>query len=111
MEAGLKFQTPDITLPLGLGIGHLVFSALNRVELVLSITIVASMLFSGIKEFEWRHLFFHIPFLIVIIQPLWLLSVLDVRADMHFQGQEVPASNLHFYYVGMEVAKTCLPAD
>lgn len=105
MEAWLKFRAPGITLPLGLGIGRLVFGALNKVELVLSITIIASMLFSGIKGFEWKHLFFLIPFLIVLLQSLWLLPALDVRAEMHIQGQEVPPSNLHFYYVGLEVVK------
>ena len=105
MEAWLKFRAPGITLPLGLGIGRLVFGALNKVELVLSITIIASMLFSGIKGLEWKHLFFLIPFLIVTIQGLWLLPALDVRAEMHIQGQEVPTSYLHFYYVGMEVVK------
>lgn len=109
MEAWLKFRAPGITLPLGLGIGRLVFGALNKVELVLSTVLIASMLFSGVKEFEWKHLFFIIPFLIVIVQSLWLLPALDVRAEMHIQGQEVAASNLHFYYVGLEVVKiTCL---
>ncbi len=109
MEAWLKFRAPGITLPLGLGIGRLVFSALNKVELVLSISIIAGMLFSGIKGFEWKQLFFIIPFLIVVIQGLWLLPALDVRAEMHIQGQEVPASKLHFYYVGLETVKVlCL---
>lgn len=105
MEAWLKFRAPGITLPLGLGIGRLVFGALNKVELVLSITIVLSMLFSGIKGFEWKHMFFVIPFVIVIIQGLWFLPALDVRAEMHIQGQEVSHSSLHFYYVGMEAVK------
>lgn len=109
MEAWLKFRAPGITLPLGLGIGRLVFSALNKVELVLSITIIASMLYSGLKHFEWRHLFFLIPFLIVLLQSVWLLPALDVRAEMHIQGQTVPPSNLHFYYVILEIVKVgCL---
>ena len=109
MEAWLKFQAPGITLPLGLGIGRLVFDALNKVELVLSIVILASMLYGGIKSIKWSHLFFLIPFLIVIIQSIWLLPALDARAEMHIQGQDVPHSYLHFYYVGMEVVKVvCL---
>ncbi|MCB0537902.1 MAG: hypothetical protein KDE33_10300 [Bacteroidetes bacterium] len=109
MEAWLKFRAPGITLPLGLGIGRLVFGALNKVELVLSITIIAGMLYSGLKHFEWRHLFFLIPFLIVLLQSIWLLPALDVRAEMHIQGQNVPPSNLHFYYVILEIVKVvCL---
>ena len=33
IEAPLKFQAPGITIPLGLGIGRLVFTAMNIVEL------------------------------------------------------------------------------
>lgn len=105
MEAWLKFRAPGITLPLGLGIGRLVFQALNRVELVLSIIILVSMFFSGIDGFKWKHLFFVIPFLILIAQSLWLLPLLDARAELHIQGQNVPSSNLHFYYGGLEVLK------
>ena len=35
LEAPLKFRAPGVTVPLGLGIGRLVFRALNRVEMVL----------------------------------------------------------------------------
>ena len=31
MEAWLKFRAPGISVPLGLGIGRLVFNALNKV--------------------------------------------------------------------------------
>lgn len=109
MEAWLKFQAPGITLPLGLGIGRLVFHALNKVELVLSVVIIASMFYGNVKNLKWDHLFFFIPFLIVILQSTWLLPVLDARAEMHIQGLHVPPSNLHFYYIGMEVIKVvCL---
>jgi hypothetical protein len=40
LEAPLKFRAPGITLALGLGIGRLVFAALNRVEVVLAVVIV-----------------------------------------------------------------------
>ena len=36
LEAPLKFRAPGITRELGLGIGKLVFGALNKVELVLA---------------------------------------------------------------------------
>jgi uncharacterized membrane protein (DUF485 family) len=37
MEAWLKFRAPGITVPLGLGIGRLIFNALNKVELVFAL--------------------------------------------------------------------------
>lgn len=36
LETPLKFRAPGITVPLGLGIGRLVFRALNGVELALA---------------------------------------------------------------------------
>jgi hypothetical protein len=36
LEAPLKFRAPGITIPLGLGIGRLVFKALNMCEVVLA---------------------------------------------------------------------------
>ena len=42
MEAPLKFQAPNITIPLGLGIGYLVFHALNKVEIVLCLLLAIS---------------------------------------------------------------------
>lgn len=110
MEAWLKFKAPGITLPLGLGIGRLVYNALNNVELFLSVLISAAILLSNKKSiFLFNNLFFYIPLAILLIQTFWLLPTLDLRAQMHIDGDFVPKSNLHFYYVGLEVSKvTCL---
>jgi hypothetical protein len=42
LEAPLKFRAPNVTLQIGLGIGRLVFRALNTVEVVLAIVILVS---------------------------------------------------------------------
>lgn len=44
IEAPLKFQAPGITIPLGLGIGRLVFTAMNIVEVVLAILLAVALL-------------------------------------------------------------------
>lgn len=106
MEAWLKFRAPGITVPLGLGIGRLVFSALNKVEWCLAIIIFISLLLNkGISLLRTDNLFYLIPVLILIIQTFWLLPALDSRAELHIQGADVPASNLHFVYVGLELLK------
>ena len=43
LEAPLKFRAPGITLPLGLGIGRLVFRALNVCEAVLAAVILVAL--------------------------------------------------------------------
>lgn len=43
LEAPLKFRAPGVTLPIGLGIGRLVFRALNTVEAALAIGIAIAL--------------------------------------------------------------------
>lgn len=109
MEAWLKFRAPGITVPLGLGIGRLVFNALNKVEWVFAIAIIYNIVWSGTGLWKWQNLLFIVPLILLLIQTFWLLPVLDTRAELHIQEQIVPPSNLHFYYVGFEIIKTaCL---
>lgn len=109
MEAWLKFKAPGITVPLGLGIGRLVFHALNNVELILALVILVNITFSGNGIFTVKNLWYFIPLMLLIIQTLYLLPALDARAEQHLQGQPVPHSSLHFYYIAFELVKvTCL---
>lgn len=109
MESWLKFKAPDITLNQGLGIGRLVFSALNKIELILALAIILNLVFVNGDIFISRNLLFLVSFLLLIVQTLWLLPALDVRAVNSIKGEELPKTHLHFYYVGMEVVKVgCL---
>ncbi len=106
MEAWLKFQAPGITLPLGLGIGKLVFSALNTVEWIL---LVAYIILNVIR---FKNLKFLLPnFLlqgiiaILVLQSFWLLPALLERADLIISGKEPGDSNIHMYYVSLEILK------
>lgn len=105
MEAWLKFRAPGITVPLGLGIGRLVFNTLNKVELVFAIVILINIFWQTSDILKWQNLAFAVPFALLLIQTFWLLPALDARAELHIQDQFVPPSNLHFYYVGMELVK------
>lgn len=108
MEAWLKFQANGITLSLGLGIGQLVFGALNKVEWIFAIAILVQYLNSR-KFFSFSLGFYYISFSILILQTFWLLPDLDARAELIIQGQIVPSSYLHFYYIALEVIKViCL---
>lgn len=104
LEAPLKFQAPDITLALGLGIGRLVFAALNKVEWVLALAIAFS-LFRQQGGLGGINRLFLVPLLVLLVQTLWLLPALDARAELHIQGAVVPDSFLHVYYVLAEVIK------
>lgn len=105
MEAWLKFRAPGINLPLGLGIGRIVFSALNKVEWVFALVIIINILWNSSDILKWQNLSFAVPLILLLSQSFWLLPALDARAELHIQGRLVPPSNFHFYFVGMEVVK------
>lgn len=104
MEAWLKFRAPGVTLPVGLGIGRLVFSTLNKVEWVLAVSSAILILLGGNFQHKTAVLLL-IPLLILMVQSVWLLPAMDHRAELYISGAEVPASNLHFYYIGGEILK------
>ncbi|MCJ0742983.1 hypothetical protein [Pedobacter montanisoli] len=109
MEAWLKFQAPGITVTLGLGIGKLVFSALNKMEWIFAIAILTEQVYLRKKILIKDNLFYFIPLIILFIQTVWILPALDLRAEALIKGQALTPSNLHIWYVGLEVLKTiCL---
>ncbi len=109
MEAWLKFRAPGVTLPIGLGIGRLVFNALNKMEWIFAIAIVAGLLISKQAWPLIDNMLFYIPVLLLVLQTVWLLPALDMRAEMRIKGLETPPSSLHLYYVLIEIIKVaCL---
>lgn len=105
MEAWLKFKAPGVNIQIGLGIGRLVFGALNKVEWFFAIMIIVSLFISKNYFFSFYHIFYYLPLLLIALQTFWLLPALDIRAQMHIDGKIVPHSNLHWYYVAMEIIK------
>ena len=105
MEAWLKFSAPGVTVPIGLGIGRLVFSALNKVEWLLGLLIIGNLIVSKNKLATFSNLLYFIPILLLVLQTFWLLPALDARAEIYIQGQIPPASTLHYYFVGIEIIK------
>ena len=108
MEAWLKFRAPGITLPLGLGIGSLVFKALNLMEWLFALLIAARFILNRNRERRSRVVQYGIIIILLLIQTLWLLPALDARIPLYQQGLEVPSSPLHIYYVVAEVFKVTL---
>lgn len=106
LEAPLNFRAPGITLRLGLGIGRLVFAALNRVELVL-LVVVAVALLVGPRT----------PALLALAGALAVLvggqlgvvrPALHRRSDLVLAGEDAPRSRAHLLYVALELVKIAL---
>ena len=106
MEAWIKFRAPSVTVTIGLEIGRLVFNALNKVEWALAAIIVIALLIEGGFPRMSQWFWWAIPMTVLIIQTFWLLPGLDQRAVAQIQGEALPPSNLHWYYVAGECIKT-----
>jgi hypothetical protein len=105
LEAPLKFRAPGVTVPLGLGIGRIVFRALNRVELLLLVAAGVAVALAPR------------PALVGVVAALMVLlgvqlglvrPALNRRSDRVLAGEELPRSRGHLVYVALEVAKVAL---
>ncbi|SDE87005.1 hypothetical protein [Cellulophaga baltica] len=109
MEAWLKFRAPGIDTALGLGIGQLVFNALNKVEITSAVLIVLLSIASKEKKPIQVQGLFYVAVAILVMQSVWLLPALDTRANLIREGVVLGKSKLHLWYVLVEIVKiTCL---
>ena len=108
MESWLKFHAPGITMPVGLSIGKLVFSALNKVEWAFAILIVISIFLNSSKITSLDEIWFLLVAVILIVQTAWLLPALNNRAKTIISGKTLPPSSLHWYFVIAEFMKLLL---
>lgn len=107
METPLKFQAPNITIALGLGIGRLVFFALNKIEITLAVIMLLS--FYKIRpQGKLPLACFCVILFLLILESFWLLPVLDARATEIINGNTVPYSNAHFIYIAFDAIKFVL---
>ena len=104
MEAPLKFQAPGMTLPLGLGIGRLVFFVLNKMEIVSALVLMAAFWRSR-SNLRSETVLLGLAALILLLETAWLLPVLDARAELVIAGIEQPYSNMHVIYIVLDAIK------
>lgn len=103
MEAQLKFQAPGITRQLGLGIGKLVFTVLNRAEIIIALLLVAAFIF--VASTKKSQMIFSAILLILLAQTFWLIPALIERIDLITDGQALPDSSIHLIYIALEICK------
>lgn len=107
MEAPLKFRAPNVTTALGLGIGKIVFRALNRVEIVFAALLLVSLFLERPASNFALYLFGAI-FGLLVLQTVWLLPLLNARAEQVIKGTPVLRSKNHLIYVLFEALKFLL---
>lgn len=106
VETPLKFQAPNITTVLGLGIGKLVFTALNRIEL--GIAVIMAILFLVVENKIQRMTLYTAAIVILLVQTFWLLPALNSRVDLILEGQKPKSSYHHIAFVIGECSKLIL---
>ncbi|WP_199440282.1 hypothetical protein [Umezawaea beigongshangensis] len=103
LEAPLKFRAPGVTVPIGLGIGRIVFRALNLAEVVLAVAVVTAAVVSGPPGAVRGALGAVVA--VLALQLLAVRPVLDRRSDRVLAGGTPPRSRAHLAYVVLEVVK------
>lgn len=103
LEAPLKFLAPGVTIPIGLGIGRLVFTALNVLAGVVLIVLTAV----NVRARAGRA-----P--LVILGSIWgvflvevalIRPVLNRRSELVIAGAEAPGTGgAHYAYIAADVA-------
>ena len=103
LETPLRFRAPGVTVPLALGIGRLVFRALNVAEVVLAVLLTVGCLAAPPGLLGWVLL--GLAWLVLAVQAGVLRPRLDRRALAIIAGQTLPPSRQHLAYVALELAK------
>ncbi|OBK84937.1 hypothetical protein A5649_03360 [Mycolicibacter heraklionensis] len=109
LEAPLKFRAPGITIPLGLGIGRLVFRALNAVEIVLATVVVLVVAIDPPGPMSLAGVCVAVA--VLSVQILVVRPRLRRRSDAVLTAQTAPPggiierSRAHYAYAGLEVVK------
>ncbi|MFE7954351.1 hypothetical protein [Streptomyces sp. NPDC057413] len=103
LEAPLKFRAPGVTVALGLGIGRLVFRALNTVEAVLAVAVAVAVA-AGSPGASVTALT-AVAVLLLVVQLAAVRPVLNRRSDRVLAGEEAPRSRAHVVYIALELLK------
>ena len=110
LETPLKFRAPGITVPLGLGIGRLVFRALAVVELAFAVALTAALVLADGADVSTTATWVLMALLWAVLaaQVAVLRPRLDRRARLILAGGCPPRSRLHLAYVALEGVKVVL---
>jgi hypothetical protein len=85
LAAPAKFNAPGLSLPVAMEVGRREFGALNLTELVLAVVTLALAAYA--RPDRTIRLGLGLAAVIVVLQSLWLLPVLDARAELIIRGE------------------------
>ncbi|MFG5717829.1 hypothetical protein [Streptomyces murinus] len=103
LEAPLKFRAPGVTVPVGLGIGRLVFRALNTVEAVFAVVVIVAVAVGAAPAWIIGPTAAAVGLLLA--QLAAVRPYLNRRSDRVLAGENLPRSRSHLWYVALELLK------
>ena len=107
IEAPLKFRAPNVTLQIGLGIGRLVFRALNTIEAVFAVILVIALVVG--KPSTLATVAVSVAIVMLAAQLVAVRPALNRRSNAVLAARtgEAPQgrSRVHYVYVALEVVK------
>ncbi|MEZ0388315.1 MAG: hypothetical protein ACAI34_14675 [Verrucomicrobium sp.] len=108
LEAPLKFKAPGIELKHALSIGHVVFHALNRVELICCAFSWFLILRLKVVRTQGSLLLLSIITAVLATQVYYLMPALDLRTASVLSGNIIDPTWHHKAYIGLEFLKAAL---
>ncbi|MBP6686061.1 MAG: hypothetical protein KA158_11640 [Leucobacter sp.] len=112
LEAPLKFQAPGITIPLGLGIGRLVFFALNVAEGAILVALAAVTLWPrlapALRASRAQIAALAAVALVYLAKILLIRPPLNARTDLVLAGADPGQSPWHYVYIVADVTTLAL---
>ena len=108
LEAPLKFQAPGITIPLGLGIGRLVFTALNILTGV-ALAVLAVVSVRRPRAGRSSLALLGAVWAVYLVEVAVIRPVLNRRSDLVIAGAEAPGTDwAHYAYIAADVTVLAL---
>lgn len=105
MESWLKFRAKGVTTNIGVSIGSVIFTALNRMEWIFFLVLFLMILFKKALTSPGSLGLLFILLLILIIQTFFLLPNLVQRANWINEGKVPPKTKVHIFYIALESVK------
>ncbi|MEC3998672.1 hypothetical protein VSR01_36385 [Actinacidiphila sp. DG2A-62] len=104
LEAPLKFRAPGVTVPIGLGIGRLVFRALNAAEALFAVAVLGAI--AADPPPARAVVATAVAVAALLVQLVLVRPSLTRRSEAVLAGAQAPRSHAHHAYIALETVKT-----
>ncbi len=101
-----KFKAAHLTLPVALEVGKATFNIFNKIEWIVSLSIISLSAITPKPQFYWL-LIFTLVFLL-LLETFWLLPILDIRTEQIIAGWLIKPGFHHWLYICADASKIIL---